>query len=111
LSETSVEINRRGIERFFPPHQIHIIKEDFMNRIRLETPIEFHCGTILVLTEEQARPRVEAKQIRALGDEKFEILTSTFFPAGEVVGVDGDVSFYTATTRSVRPKATLIESE
>ena len=81
-----------------------------MKFYRTEIAVTFFPGTTLGLTEEQAQGRLQVKQIKALKEKgKFEILTQAQFKAGEVIGIEGDISEIIAPAPIRR--LTLVEKE
>lgn len=60
-----------------------------MKTIKVLSPIEFHPGQVLVLSDAQAKLRHHA--LRVVGEGLFEVVNPIGFKAGEVLRVPSDM--------------------
>jgi hypothetical protein len=59
-----------------------------MKFFKTEDAISFHYGAILGLNEKQAKPRIQIKTLKPVGEGKFEVTGDVQFKAGEVIGLE-----------------------
>lgn len=59
-----------------------------MKFFRTEDAVSFHYGAILGLTDKQAVPRIQIKNLKALGDGRFEVTGDVQFKMGEIIGLE-----------------------
>jgi hypothetical protein len=80
-------ILKRARERFKIPLP-GFWRRKSMKFFRTEDALNFHYGTILGLTEKQAKPRLMINTLKSLKDGKFEVIGAVQFKAGEVIGLE-----------------------